>query len=94
MKKGDRLLADPPKFVWFRSGLLGGLRHRENRNKGALLEALVEFDLALGSGKDGVILAHVYIVTRVPLGATLADDDVAGDNFLAAKFFDAKTLAA
>ena len=48
---------------------------------------LIEVDVAINTCMDGVVLAHVNIVAWVPLGATLADDDVAGDNFLAAKFF-------
>ena len=55
---------------------------------------LIEVNIAIGLGVDGVILAHVDVVTRVPLGATLADDDVACDDDLTAEFLDAETFAA
>ena len=55
---------------------------------------LVEVDIALCTCMDGVILAHEHVVTRVPLGAALADDDIAGDDFLAAEFFHTEALAA
>lgn len=54
----------------------------------------VKVDIALNTRVDGVVLAHEYIVTGVPLGATLANDDVSGDDFFAAELFDAKALAA
>ncbi len=56
--------------------------------------AFVEVDAAVTTCVDGVILAHVYVVTWVPLGAALADDDVTGYDGFTAEFFDAKTLTA
>ena len=50
----------------------------------------LETDHAVGQGKQGVIAAHADIQTRMPLGATLANDDVAGDHILAAEFLDAE----
>ena len=45
-------------------------------------------------GEDGVVTAHAHSLAGVPLGAALADDDVARDYFLAAEFFHAEALAA
>ena len=55
---------------------------------------LVEVDVAVNTCVDGVILAHVYIVTRVPLGATLTDDDVTCDDGFATELFNAETITA
>lgn len=40
-----------------------------------------------------MVFAHTYILARVVDGATLTDDDVASDTFLAAIDFDAQTFA-
>ncbi len=56
--------------------------------------SLVEVDVAVRLGVDGVILAHVNVVTGVPLGAALADDDVSCHDNFAAEFLDAEALAA
>lgn len=54
----------------------------------------VEVNATLNEGEDREVTTHADIETRVPLGATLTDDDVAGDDDLIAEFFDAETLAA
>jgi hypothetical protein len=54
---------------------------------------LVEKNLAVHEGEDGVVTTEAYVATRHPLGATLAEDDVACDDGFAAEFLDAKTLA-
>ena len=41
-----------------------------------------------------MVAADPDISSGVPLGSALADDDVAGDDDLAAKFFHAEPLAA
>lgn len=55
---------------------------------------LIEVNVAFNSGMDGVVLADVNVVAGVPLGATLADDDVTGNDNLATKFLNAETFAA
>lgn len=59
----------------------------------AVLGALgLKHDLAVNQCEQGVILAAANVGTGVELGATLANQDIAGIHFLAAKAFDAKTL--
>src|SRR5688572_6260509 len=48
---------------------------------------------AVRDRKDGVVLAKTNAAARNPLGAALADDDVAGNDLLAAEFLDAESLA-
>src|SRR5206468_11943463 len=52
-----------------------------------------ECDAAVGKREKRVVLAEADIVARVPLGAALAHDDVAGANHLAAEFLHAEALA-
>ena len=73
--------------------LLSRLRHREDRDERAAFEALVERHLAFGDCEDRVVFAHANALTRPPLRAALAHDDVAWDGRLAAKEFHAKTTA-
>ena len=54
----------------------------------------VEDDIARDQGKNGMVAADPDISSGVPLGSALADDDVAGDDDFAAKFFHAEPLAA
>ena len=54
----------------------------------------VEEYAAINQGEDGVVAAHAYALTGVELGATLANDDVAGDNSLATELLHAEALAA
>jgi hypothetical protein len=72
-------------------GLLSGLRHWENRNKGAAFQAFVEFHSAFGSCKDCVVLAHANARAWPHLCAALAHDDVTGNYGFAAEFLHAKT---
>src|SRR3954466_10808207 len=55
--------------------------------------AISERDLAVGKCKKGMVLAQADVVARVPLGAALAHDDVAGANILAAELLHAEALA-
>ena len=52
----------------------------------------VEVDVAGDAGVDGVVLAEVNIQAGVPLGATLTNDDVAGDDDFATELFHAEAL--
>jgi hypothetical protein len=54
----------------------------------------VEVNIAVHKCVQGVVLAHADVFTGMPFGAALADDDVARDDGLATKLFDAETIAA
>ena len=54
----------------------------------------VEEHLAINQCKKRVVAAHADANARMHLGAALADDDVAGDDRLTAKFFHAEAFAA
>ena len=43
--------------------------------------------LTLHEGENGVVTAHAHALAGVPLGAALADDDVARDHFLPCLLF-------
>lgn len=53
----------------------------------------MELDHTVDEGEEGMIAADADILTGVVGGATLADDDVAGDALLATEDFDAKSFA-
>src|SRR4051795_3284200 len=55
--------------------------------------AVAERDLAVGKRKEGMILAQADVVARVPLGAALTHDDIAGAGLLAAEQLHAEALA-
>src|SRR5438045_8021882 len=55
--------------------------------------AVAERDAAVGKREQGVILADADVVARVPFGAALAHDDVAGAHGLAAELLHTKALA-
>src|SRR5690348_12563244 len=55
--------------------------------------AVAECDGAVGKRKERMILAQADVVARVPLGAALAHDDVAGADGLAAELLHAEALA-
>src|SRR6476469_2741320 len=55
--------------------------------------AVAECDLAVGKRKKRVVFAQADVVARVPLGAALAHDDVAGANGFAAELLHAEALA-
>jgi hypothetical protein len=54
----------------------------------------VEVDLAIDEGEKRVVPADADIETRMHLRSALADDDIAGDDSLAAELFHAEALAA
>ena len=51
-----------------------------------------ELHAAVGQREQGVILAHADVLARVEVGATLTNDDVAGDDGFAAELLDADLL--
>ena len=68
-----------------------GLRY--HRHNALVAGSLVEVHNTVGQCIEGVILADTYILAGVVLGATLANDDVAGDNFLATPNLNAESLS-
>jgi hypothetical protein len=52
----------------------------------------VEVNIAFDESEDGVIVAHAYIATGMPLGSLLANQNVARENLFATKLLDPKTL--
>src|SRR5690606_18445185 len=70
------------------AGLFGGFR-RVDGYEGLALRAGGEGDRAVDECKDSVILAKPDAGARVPFGAALAHDDVAGDHGFAAKLLHA-----
>src|SRR5215471_17625957 len=55
--------------------------------------AVAKRDAAVGKRKKRVILADADVLARVPLGAALAHDDVAGEDSLSAELLHAEALA-
>lgn len=51
----------------------------------------MESDAAVGQREESVVTTHADIGTRVNLRPALTDNNIAANNFLAAKFFHAKT---
>lgn len=46
-----------------------------------------EFHHAVDEGKEGMVIAHAYVLSGMMAGATLADDDIAGFGILPAEKF-------
>jgi hypothetical protein len=61
--------------------------------KTASATGLAEGNLAIGQGKQRMILAHADILTGVEFGAALTDNDIAGNYAFPAKFFHAKAAS-
>jgi hypothetical protein len=53
----------------------------------------VELDHAIREGEQGVVATDADIRSGAEAGAALANNDVAGNNSLAAEFFHAEALA-
>ena len=79
---------DPSAIVLF-----GGFGHHVDRDIFAAKLAVVESDAAVGGGEQRVVLAHADVGAGVPLGAALANDDVARDDALTAGLFDAEAAS-
>lgn len=89
LKKGPAFPPTPLK-LWFGPALLGCFGFWQDRNKGAPFESLAEIHVAFGGRKDGVIFADAYTLTREPFCATLARNDIAWNNGLAAELLNTK----
>src|SRR5688572_6229861 len=53
---------------------------------------VLEADLAVGEGEEGVVLAEADVLARLPLGAVLANDDRPAGHPLAAEPLHAEPL--
>src|SRR5262245_1822519 len=90
----------PFPFVRLVNGRAGGSAPRRShsvarlhRNVGATAAAVLEADGAGRLGEQGVVLAHADIGAGVELGAALAHQNVAGENFLRTELLDAEAPA-
>src|SRR5215831_3817242 len=68
------------------------LRHRQNRYEHPALGFGTELDATVDQREQAMVLGQAYIGARVPLGAALARDDVAGEHVLAAENLQAEPL--
>src|ERR687898_697275 len=91
-KKGNGA-AFPSHRVDGARSLLGPRLQRRYRHEGAAAAARAEAHLALGQCEQGVVAAHADVAARMPLGAALADDDVARHDVLAAELLHTEPLA-
>src|SRR5918994_4382370 len=84
-----------PQGRWTGGSLRPLLRRlrRHHRHEGAATLGNIKTNRATDLGKYRVIAAHAHTVARMHCRATLADEDVAGDDGLAAEFLHAKTAA-
>ena len=57
------------------------------------LRLALELHVPIDDGEDRVIAAEADVGARLPAGAALAEDDVAGDDGLAARLLDAEAPA-
>jgi hypothetical protein len=76
------------RFNKLREGLV-----RSNWNNVHTATIAVKFYVAIHKCPDRVVTAEANIAAGLEFGSTLAEDDVTGDDGLAAEFFNAKTLA-
>jgi hypothetical protein len=53
----------------------------------------VETDIAIDQSKNGIVATKPDVLARQEFRSTLADNDVSGDNQLAAKFFHTEPFA-
>src|SRR5687767_3327497 len=97
-KKGNGTLAIPlcPSREWPRWELVPRRSHsvaRLHRNEGAAVAGVLEADRAGRLGEQGVVLADADVGAGVELGAALANQDVAGEDFFRAELLDAEAPA-
>src|ERR1700704_3969144 len=69
------------------------LRHRLYRYEDAALGFGTELNLTVDKREQGVVLAKADILARMPLGAALAGNNVAGDGVLTAEQLQTQALA-
>src|SRR5206468_2372794 len=73
-----------------RNRLLRCFYDRVDRHVGSAVGFVLERHRAFDERKEGMVLADADIDARVPLGAALTDQDVAGEHLLAAELLDAE----
>src|ERR1700722_13999282 len=56
----------------------------------AVVRPALELHLPVDQREDRVVATQANVVARLPLGAALAEDDVAGDHRLTTELFDAE----
>ena len=62
-------------------------------DKRTVVRLFAKLDLAVGQSKQGVILAHSYVLAWVVLGSALTDEDVSCNALLTAKDFYTQSFA-
>src|SRR2546423_4154220 len=55
-------------------------------------QGLLKLDVPVDQGIERIVPAHAHVDTRLPVRATLAEDDTAGGQVLATEFFHAESL--
>jgi hypothetical protein len=76
------------RFIELWNGLVRGNWHNVHT-----ATITVKFHVAIHKSPDRVVTAEADIAAGLEFGSTLAEDDIPGDDGLAAEFFNAKTLA-
>src|SRR5215469_11359540 len=84
----------PARPQYVSPGLLGRrLRHRNHENEGAVFSFGTVLHVSIDKGKQRMVDAYADVVARMPLGAALAHENVAGETALSAKQLHAQALA-
>src|SRR5215469_3018537 len=82
------------KTTYVSPGLLGRrLRHRNYGNEGAVFSFGTVLHASIDKGKQRMVDAYADVVARMPLGAALAHENVAGETALSAEQLHAQALA-
>src|SRR5262249_2062412 len=68
------------------------LRHRLNRYENAAFRFGTELNVTVDEGEQRVVLAKADVLARMPLGAALARQNVAGQHLLAAENLQPEAL--
>src|SRR3981081_689173 len=84
--------APPLPEAFLRASGRGGRLRRNDVDGGPVADALLILHFALDDGIDGEVAAHQHAAARMHLGADLADEDVARNDFLPAEDLDAAVL--
>ena len=54
----------------------------------------VEIDTAVNQGENRMVASQAHVLSGVPLGSALSDNDVAGNDSLPSKLFNSQSFAA
>ncbi len=66
---------------------------RNNRNAFLCSAVILEFYCTFNECKNSMVFPHTYTVTRFYFCSSLSDDDIAWDDFLTTKLFNAETTS-